>query len=211
MIRFSAAALTALVLSLGTGAHAASITNGSFEEDSGIGVGSFRTLGNGDTSITGWTVGGAVDWIGTYWAPADGARSVDMSATRAGSLAQVLMSLVIGTTYDVTFALSGNPAGTPTIKTLNVAVGNENADYTYDVTGNNTSNMNWVYRTFSFTADATSETLTFTSLDNTAYGPALDDVSIATNTPAVPLPASAVLLMGGLAGLAGLRRLRAQG
>ena len=68
MNKFSAAALTALVLSVGTGAHAASITNGSFEEDSGIGVGSFRTLGNGDMSITGWTVGGsAVDWIGSYW------------------------------------------------------------------------------------------------------------------------------------------------
>jgi hypothetical protein len=49
--------------------------NGSFEN--GTDPGSFRTLGVGSAAIEGWSVaGGNVDYIGTYWQPSDGGRSI---------------------------------------------------------------------------------------------------------------------------------------
>ena len=97
-------------------------TNGSFETgtyvDGGFG---FEQLNAADTSIDGWTVdAGSVDWIGTYWPAQDGAMSIDMSGVDAGTLSQTFET-TIGNTYTVSFLLSGNPAGPPTVKTLDVS------------------------------------------------------------------------------------------
>ena len=68
--------------------------------------------------------------------------------------------------------------------------------------------MKWEDKQFFFTAINTSETLTFTALATTStqgvYGAGLDNISIA----AVPLPASAPLILAGLGALAALRRRR---
>jgi choice-of-anchor C domain-containing protein len=188
-------------------AQGASVVNGSFEQDAALPVGGFANLGNGSTAITGWTVGGSsVDWIGTYWQNADGNRSLDLSGGGAGAISQVLTGLSVGTTYALSFALSGNPTSGNRVKSLSVSVGNEAGGYTYDVTGNTLGNMNWVTETFNFTADATSETLTFTSNEPNAYGPALDDVRLSAVDAPVPLPAAVWLLAGAIGGLGMLRR-----
>lgn len=181
------------------------IANGSFE--SGTDPGAFLSVSPGDTTtITNWTVGGGgVDYIGTYWTAEEGNRSIDLSGTSAGTLSQTFATTV-GQSYLVTFFLAGNPAGGNTVKSVSVdATGGSSQTYTFDTTGASTTNMNWATETYSFTASAASTTLTFTSLENNAFGPALDNVSIADagSASGVPEPSSyALMLIGGVSLLA---------
>ena len=178
-------------------------SNGSFEDPIGYVVGSFTTLPAGSGAIDSWTVGNkTIDWIGTYWTPQDGSRSLDMSGLvgDAGSISQ-WFATASGQKYEVTFWMAGNPDGGPTSKTLNVATSvANNTNYTFDTTGHSLTSMGWVKESFFFTAGGPATTLTFTSGDSTGYGPALDNVSV------IPLPPSVLLLGSGLLGLVGLRR-----
>jgi choice-of-anchor C domain-containing protein len=160
-------------------------TNGSFETGTYVDGGSgFEQLNAGDTSITGWSVdAGSVDWIGTYWPAQDGSMSIDMSGVEAGTISQTLAT-TIGNTYTVSFFLSGNPAGLPTVKTLDVsATGGATASYTYDVTGNDLTNMNWTPETYTFLATSASTTLSFVSTTAGAFGPAIDNIVITETVP----------------------------
>jgi choice-of-anchor C domain-containing protein len=181
-------------------AQATPFSNGSFETPASPFTQPFTTLLSGSTAIDSWTVGGnSIDWIGTYWTPQDGDRSLDMSGNNAGSIAQTF-DTILNQQYEVKFWMAGNPAGDPDIKTQNVAAAAANANFTFDLNGYDLVNMGWVEKSFLFTATGTSTTLTFTSLDNTAYGPALDNVSV----NAIPIPPSALLMGSGLLGLVGL-------
>src|SRR3989344_4158619 len=164
-------------------------TNGSFE--TGTDPGAFATLVPGDADITDWTVvSGSIDYIGTYWVASDGGRSIDMNGTDAGSISQDLPT-VLGATYDVSFDLSGNPAGGPALKELAVSANGDLAqNYSYDTAANaNTpGDMKWASSTYSFVATTTSTTLTFTSLIAGAFGPALDNVLITETLPTPPPP-----------------------
>lgn len=189
-------AACAAAASLGATASnaAVSIINGSFENallDPGV----FTTLGTGSTAITGWTVGGlGVDYIGTYWQAADGERSIDLSGNDKGSISQMLTGLTIGQSYNVFFALAGNPDGGAATK---VAVasdgGSQSSVFFFPQAGNTKSDMGWTNQVFNFTATGNTANLTFSATLNDAYGPALDNVSIS----AVPEPATwAMMIMG---------------
>jgi choice-of-anchor C domain-containing protein len=161
------------------------VTNGSFETGTYVDVsGGFERLSSGDPSIDGWDVGGdSVDWVGTYWPAADGAMSIDLSGTDAGSLSHIF-DTTIGNTYTVSFALAGNPAGPPSVKTLEVsATGGTTGIYSVDVTGLVLPTMNWATETYSFLATSASTTLTFTSTTAGAFGPALDNVVVTESVP----------------------------
>src|SRR5690242_13851687 len=121
--RFLLSAAAAMVLLFNShSARANLVINGSFEDGPDPGV--FTTLNSGSTAITGWTVtNGSIDYIGTYWQPADGARSIDLDGNSPGTIAQQTLATLSGQTYLVSFALAGNPDGLPTIKTVDVTIG----------------------------------------------------------------------------------------
>ena len=180
-------------------AYAVTITNGSFETGS-INPGSFTFLSSGSTVIDGWTVGGAggVDYIGTYWTSSDGNRSVDLSGGGIGSVSQQLTGMTVGQEYTISFDLAGNPAGGPLVKGLEVSVDAMGGGlFTFNTTGATLSNMGWITQTVTFIATASSATLTFLSQNNTSFGPALDNVSIA----ATPIPGALLLFGSALGGM----------
>lgn len=194
----------AAALMLSGAAQAMTIVNGSFEQGSFTGA-PFDTLAAGNSSITGWTIGGAgVDWIGSHWQAADGNRSIDLSALSAGSLAQSIAT-EIGKRYVVTFALAGNPDGGPNPKVVNVSANGAGiTPYSFTTGATTRPNMGWIDFSYSFIANSTATTLAFTSTALTPSGPALDNVRIS----AVPEASTwAMLIAGfGLVGVASRRR-----
>jgi choice-of-anchor C domain-containing protein len=186
----------ALVSGVGV-AHATNlIVNGSFELGT-FDSSPFDTVPGGSSAITGWTVGGnSVDWIGSYWQPEDGLRSIDLSGNSPGSVSQVLTGLTVGNRYTVSFWLAGNPDGGPTTKPAQVSAGVDSSVFLFDVTGHSKGSMGWVQDHFSFVAGSGSETLTFASLSGTAYGPALDNVSLS-----VPEASTWAMMLVGFAGV----------
>jgi choice-of-anchor C domain-containing protein len=197
MKRLSVGLITlASILAFGERASADLILNGSFEQASVDPGSSFVTLAGGSAAITGWTVtGDSVDYIGGYWQPSDGARSLDLSGNNAGGIQQIL-STAIGSTYSVLFDLAGNPAGPPTIKTVEVSAGAQVQDYTFDTTATSLSAMGWKTMTFQFTATSSTTTLAFASLDATPFGPALDNVR--ASLVSTPEPSTIALAVSAL-------------
>ena len=172
----------------GGGGGTTSFQNGSFEVGPNPGA-AWITMANNSTNVAGWTVtAGSIDYIGTAWQSSDGNRSFDMSGISAGAISQTFTT-TSGQTYTVKFDFAGNPgygAGTG-VKTMRVSVNNSagtSEEYSFDTTGKTLGNMGWVEKTFTFTASASTTTLTFTSLINSAYGPALDNVRLDGSTGA---------------------------
>ena len=186
--------ITFLAMIVVAASSQAIVVNGSFE--TGPSVGSFGTLTNGTTSVTGWEVINNVDYIGSYWQHSDGDRSVDLSGNSAGGMKQVL-STTVGQWYLVSFDMAGNPAGPPDLKDMRVSVDNTAGtfnDYQFDTTSTSLVAMGWTEEQFRFQADSTSTTLTFLNTSqNTAYGPAIDNVAVEV----VPEPFTMGLLAAG--------------
>lgn len=176
-----------LLLLTGNNAVAANlIQNGSFEI--GPNPGSFLTLGNGSTAIDNWVVTeDNIDYVGTFWQSSDGNRSLDLGGFQAGAIAQTF-NTTVGQNYLVTFDLAGNTEGSPTIKTMRVEAAGQFADFTFDVTGKDGSNMGWTPQSWEFTATDAQTTLEFKGLDDTNAGPALDNVAVTAEDTVVPEP-----------------------
>ena len=169
--------------------------------------GSFQTIFAGETTLSPWTVGGSVDWIGGYWQTAEGHGSVDMAGNGAGTLSTTL-NTIAGQTYALSFYLAGNPDGGNQTKTLHVQVGTlPIPDFTFDTAGHGKGSMGWVLETVNFTAVG-NDNLTFTSGEGSSpWGPALDGVTV-SSAAAVPEPASCALMLFGLAGMIAVFRRR---
>lgn len=182
--------VSVVIINLAGSSANAGLTNGSFEL--GTDPGSFATLGAGNTNITGWTINSGIDYIGTYWQASDGNRSIDLSGTSAGSIQQIIGTNP-GTTYYVSFDMAGNPDSTQGLKELKieaVGIGTQTQTFGFNTTGKTITNMGWETMYWSFVADDYSTILRFSSLTNTAYGPALDNVSV--------IPAPGAILLGSI-------------
>ena len=198
--------LAAVAAMVPASAQAVSIVNGSFEMATVNPGGGFVTLGNGDASITGWIVGGlGIDYIGGYWQPADGKRSIDLSGNNKGSISQLLSGLTVGKEYTVNFSLAGNPDGGSASKLAVVSDGGSQADgYFFVQAGNTKPNMGWTREQFKFIATGTTANLTFSATKFDAFGPALDNVSLG----GVPEPSTWALMIVGFGVVGGAMRRR---
>jgi choice-of-anchor C domain-containing protein len=205
-------------LALTTAATAASasaqnlVANGSFETPAITGAYATYAAGN---ALTGWTIAsGSVDLIRNYWNASSGLQSLDMNGSSTATLSQFLTTNV-GSTYDLTFMIAGNPDGAWD-KQLNVfwnGVQLGRGPVTFAQAGNNHASMGWTQISFAgLAATSTSTELRFEGLDSSGgngagpyMGAALDDVSVVTATP----EPSTYLLMGtGMLALASVARRR---
>ncbi|MGO9430787.1 DUF642 domain-containing protein [Rhodoblastus sp.] len=171
---------------------------------------SFTTYFSGQSfgpwNVTGTGASTGVDLIGTYWqALTVGGGTVDLDGNAPGGISQAL-TLKQGDWYKLSFYLSGNPDGQPTVKTVAVAVGSAAETFTYTIGDNTHSSMNYILETVSFQADATN-TLSFKSLDTASpWGPVVGGVAVSA-----PELSTWAMMLAGFAGLGfvGYRRNRA--
>lgn len=218
----------AVFLGLSGTADANLVTNGSFENGSYCGNTNFCTLGAGSTAISGWTISsGSVDWISSnFWPAADGLMSLDMTGSSAGGLtASTSFNTILGREYQLSFAMSGNPDGSPAVKQLAVGItpngGISNSTgifpgatiFSYDTAAQGNSrfgDMKWVTHSLNFTGLGVLTSLSFHSLTPGLYGPALDDVAVVEYfrpSASVPEPLTLALALMSF-GAIGLRKLR---
>lgn len=200
--------IVALALGCVPGAtHAQNLINGSFELGTDPNTGPGQNLGlfaPDTTTITGWTVSsGSVDYIGSRWAAGDGGRSLDLSGVSAGTILQDVGGFTPGMAYELSFLLAANPEGGPSTKSLQVGIDGLTQIFSSGAQGS-ASDPGWTRMSFGFTASSPTLTLTFTSLENNASGPALDGVRIAAVPE--PGPLSLCAAAGGLSALGLLRR-----
>jgi choice-of-anchor C domain-containing protein len=187
------------------------LTNGSFELPAlPPGTGFSEILAGG--VLPGWTVGGdGIDLIRDFWQPSAGAQSIDLSRLTAGTISQTVATTPFQV-YNLIFDMAGNPDSGDPFKDMQVGITNSTQPsslQTFNITGFSRSDMGWSQRTIAFVALSNTTTISFTSLENNAFGPALDNVRLFEDTAAgiVPEPATFALFAPGLA-LAGLIRRR---
>ena len=164
------------------------IDNPSFEMGATDDIGAFVWASPTNAELTDWTVElDGVDDIGSYWVSAHGNRSLDMHHDDRGRIFQDVPTTP-GTTYRVTFILSGNGACGNDGKRLRVRARvetgpavNVSQDYDFTVTQPwDPSAMGWSTQTFEFTAQETTTRLYFIGRrpDGSACGPALDFILV---------------------------------
>jgi choice-of-anchor C domain-containing protein len=158
-------------------AHPGILRNGNFEIPA-IKRGTVRTY-QAPGHLRHWHVtAGSIDLLDRVWRNGRGWQSIDLSGFDAGTIAQSVPT-VAGQTYVLRFAMAGNPDGGPPIKQMRVRWGSDVvAEPEFDTTGRNDRDMGWAYLTYRVTADAATMTLSFESLTDGMFGPALDDVTV---------------------------------
>ena len=189
------------------------VIDGSFEQP--VVVAPFETYFAGQyVGTSPWHVTqGSIDVINGYWQPAPGSpgpQSVDAAGQVNGTIVQSISGLTIGTYYNLQFAMAGNPAGTPVIKTLLASFGSDSKTFTFDTTGHSLTDMGWVVESVIFKATATAEDLSFQDLSGvpSPFGSAIDNVSLTAVPEASTLVAGALMLLP--FGVGAIRSLRKQ-
>jgi choice-of-anchor C domain-containing protein len=157
------------------------LVNGSFEDGPAPEASGVITLGADSTDMKGWKVTvGSIDHIGPYWKASHGTRSLDLNGSEPGAVAQTFPTKN-GQKYRLSFALAMNTGATAELVKLKATAAGSSEEFAFAKKEATSANMNWVIKTWEFTAVADETTLEFISLhgDDPFAGPALDDVIVA--------------------------------
>ena len=217
----SISVLCGAYLSSASIAQANLLNNGSFESPL-VTVGSFTLFNSGSVLITGWTVTGPQVAIvsgafvqGGSFPAADGDQWLDLTGLNSNTEEGVTQSVatIAGNTYQLSYAIGNTTFGVfGTTSTVNVLI---NSAQTFSDTNSTLSpdTQNWQTFTHTFVASGASTSLTFLNGDpSTDNNNGLDNVVLldlgVIGTPTVPEPASIMLFILGVAGLALTRKIR---
>ncbi len=170
---------------------------GSFELGTFVNNGSdFMSLGVGNTTIVGWTVGGpgnGIDWLTTpRFAASDGIHSIDLQHTVPSSISTAIPT-ILGVTYEISFDAAAAPNGAQIALSGFVSAGSLVNQAFTATPSSNFDTQAFTTFIFQFTATGTSTTVTLQSGSLTnAYGPVVDNVSVEL-LDSVPEASSVVL------------------
>lgn len=227
---------TAVFVCIG-GARAATelVTNGNFElSTNGPGQPGYNTTATG-WAISGYNflfAAGTADTtgvIGQYgklalWGPGNGSANGLPAASSSGGkfiaadgafeqgpISQSITGLSVGRTYALTFDWAGAQQSGFTGATTEQWKVSLGGDTRYTPVVNNVSHgfTGWITQTFTFTATAATELLSFLAIGTPPGVPPfslLDGVSM----QAIPEPSSSLILAAGAVAMAGVRRLRSR-
>ena len=181
-MRLIAVGLGLLCLPVGSAAPAKSVgnllVNGSFEEGTED-IGEFLSLDKGSEAVKGWKVTrGQIDWVATFFAAADGKRSIDLHGSPGyGGVAQTFKTKK-GTKYTVEAEAGGDAGGGARAIVLEAGDGKKTFDT--DPKDSTPEKLNWEKVTWEFTATGDETTLEIytTEKGDDARGPVIDDVSV---------------------------------
>ena len=160
--------------------------------------------------LANWTYS-SVDAVTGLWTPYEGSWTVDLNQSAPGSIQQSF-STVVGQTYQLQFALTGNYSGCGVGCTRQVQVTAGDLNTTLSATqaaGYSFATPGWQAESFIFTAQSATSTLKFASVNTPgASGAVIDAVSV--NALPVPEPETHAMLLAGLCmmGFIGRRRMR---
>lgn len=171
---------------------------------------------NASSSPYGWTLQqGNIEAVNaSYWAPQQGAYSIDMNGVGSANatLSQSISGFTTGNSYSVLFGLSWNKNGIscPEYWQCQLMVSIAGVSKYYDVGYSAQGWWGWTDEVFTFTANAETLTLEFQQTagnPNSNGGPAIDNIRVLEAAQnAVPEPGSLALLGFGLLTLNVLRR-----
>jgi len=181
----AAAFLVALSFFTALNASAVIVTNGDFETLTAANpVGTYLTVNNSATTITGWSVGNiSVDVVNGAYNAISG-NSIDLAGTPGpGSLSQTF-TLAAGS-YQLSFDLGRNTDDAPY---ANVVLGSTNFGTKIGGTG-----ATFIHYVLPYVSAGGATTLSFTNL-GTPGGGILDNVSVT----AVPEPENYAMMLAGL-------------
>jgi Protein of unknown function (DUF642) len=122
-----------------------------------------------------------INFNGSTWGNVDSLCTVDLDGNVPGAIKSSAFSTKPGASYTVSFILSGNGYGPPTVKTMKVSVAHQFASYTWNISGgNNALNGDWQVNTWVFKANQRSAVLHFTSEDpkGSVWGPVIAGISV---------------------------------
>lgn len=187
MRRFTTTARAMAICAVATvvSAHVAypqDLANGSFEFGADPNADPFEQslllVAPDRTSVVGWTVSrGSVDYIGSRWVCGDGTRCLDLAGIAPGTIEQNIKGFTPGVRYRLTLLVAPSPEGGNPTQRVQLSIGGLSQVFSATDSGTR-ENLGWTERAFDFTAIATDMTVSFTSLEPSVFGPALDAVRI---------------------------------
>jgi choice-of-anchor C domain-containing protein len=147
------------------------LVNGSFES-APAGVYNYQILSTGSTALPNWTIGGSIKVMNSsYKTAASGTKSVDLNGNGAGSISQMVPT-VVGAGYTVRFAVANSPNCATTWRYATVTYGPSTASIS-------NASGTWAYRSYVFNATDTSSLIKFESTSTgVACGLAIDNITV---------------------------------